>query len=247
MTPSKPPADNRVQDIYEDGSRSALSRYAELAVGSPGIGSLLLYEGITLLCGAVPGVLGYWMRRVTYGWLLGSMGRNVTIGRNVTLRGGRHIHLGDHVFIDDCCVLDARGASEIRIEERVLIARNTIVRARDGRVRLGAGCDVGCNCILGTDSSLEVGSDVLIAAFTYLVAGGNHRFDDHSVPIIQQGTESKGGIRIGDGAWLGARVTVLDGASVGEGTVVGAHGVVTRDLPAMTIARGAPAEVVRER
>ena len=238
---------HRVHEVYGDRSLSPLRRYALLAVGSPRVGALILYELVVLLCGAVPGVLGYGLRRHAYRLILGGMGRRVTIGRNVTIRGGKKITLGDDVFIDDQCVLDARGDSEICIEAGVLVARHSIVRARDGRVRLKAGCDIGCNCILGTDSTLEMGREVLVAAYTYVVAGGNHRIDDGEAPIIRQGTESRGGVRIGDGAWLGARVTVLDGVTIGEGAVIGAHGLVSRDIPAMTVARGVPAKVVRER
>jgi acetyltransferase-like isoleucine patch superfamily enzyme len=238
----------RVHPVFEDERLSSMQRYALLAVGETGVWALLRYELIVLLFGWVPGALGYWLRRTTYGWLLKGMGRNVTLGRNLTLRGGCRIELGDNVFIDDHCVLDARGASSsIRLDEGVLVSRNTVMRAREGSLRIGAGSDLGCNCMVGTDSRLEIGRDVLMAAYGYVVAGGNHNFDDRETPIIRQGTTSRGGITIGDGAWLGARVTVLDGVHLGAGAIVGAHALVTRDIPPMTVAQGIPAKVVRER
>ena len=244
-------ADNknaRVHPVFEDERLSSLQRYALLAVGETGLWALIRYELIVLLFGWVPGALGYWLRRKTYRFLLKEMGGNVTIGRNLTLRGGCRIELGDNVFMDDQCVLDARGASSsIRLDAGVLVSRNTVIRAREGSLRIGAGSDLGCNCMVGTDSRLEIGRDVLMAAYSYVVAGGNHNYDDSDTPIIRQGTTSRGGITIGDGAWLGARVTVLDGASVGEGAIVGAHALVTRDVPPMSIAHGIPAKVVRER
>lgn len=248
MTDSSPTPTRRIHDIYEDRSLPAWKRYALLAVGTASVGRLLLYELLTLCFGGLPGMAGYGLRRHTYRWILGGMGRNVTIGRNVTLRGGCRIHLGDDVHIDDNCVLDARGATaSIAIGDGVLIARNSIVRARDGRLTIGDGADIGCNCILGTDSRLAVGDKVLIAAFAYLVAGGNHVFDDPDTPVIDQGTTSRGGIAVGDGSWIGARVTVLDGVTIGAGAVVGSHALVTRDIPPRAVAQGTPAEVVRER
>ena len=201
-----------------------------------------------LLFSGFPGAAGYWLRQQTYGRLLGEMGRQVTIGCHVTIRGGKRIRLGDNVHIDDGCVLDARGEnSSIDIGARVLMARGTIVRARDGTVRIGEGTDIGCHCILGTDSRLEMGREVLIAAYAYMVAGGNHVVDDPEQPVIRQGTVSKGGITVDDGSWIGARVTVLDGVHIGAGVVLGAHALATRDIPPRTIAYGIPAKIVRHR
>lgn len=239
--------EGRVHSVFGDETLSPLKKYALLAVGSPGIGALLRYELIILFCSRTPGALGYWLRRKLYRFVLGSMGRNVTIGAHVAIRGGAKISVGNDVFIDDNCVLDARGESSMRLGDRVLVARNTIIRARDGTVDIDDGADIGCNCIIGTDSSVRVGKEVLVAGYAYLVAGGNHNIDDPEVPIIRQGVTSRGGIVIGDGAWLGARVTVLDGCEVGEGTVVGSHGLVTKSLPARVIAHGTPATVVRDR
>ena len=242
---SKP--DDRVHAVYGDESLSSWRKYALLAVGTPKLGAVVRHELTTLWCAGMPGALGYWLRRKLYRRLFGSMGRNVTVGTHVTIRGGAKIEIGDDVFIDDNCVLDARGAAMLRLGNRVLLARNTIVRARDGAIEIGDGADIGSNCLLGTDSSLRIGRDVLVAAYSYLVAGGNHNIDDPDTPIIRQGVTSRGGITIGDGAWLGARVTVLDGCAVGEGTVVGAHSLVTRSLPDRVVAHGTPATVVRQR
>jgi len=54
-------------------------------------------------------------------------------------------------------------------------------------------------------------------------------------------------VRIGDDVWLGAYTVVLRGVMIGDGCVVGAHSVVTRDLPAGTVAAGAPARAVAQR
>jgi acetyltransferase-like isoleucine patch superfamily enzyme len=238
----------RVHPVYEDERLSPRRRYALLAVGKPGWWPLLHYETATLLAGGAPGALGYWMRRRLYRGLFGRVGRNLVLGRHVTLRGASRIELGNDVLIDDHCVLDARGENaSIRIEDGVLVSRNTVIRAREGTLRIGAGSDIGCNCVLGTDSRLDVGRDVLMAAYGYLVAGGNHNTDDPDVPIIRQGVTSRGGIEVGDGAWLGARVTVLDGIRVGAGAIVGAHALVTRDVPDRAVAQGIPARVVRAR
>lgn len=248
MHPTDDPRDHCSHQVLSDTTRSSAGKYMELAVGEPSLWRLLLHEIVVTLCCGLPGALGYALRRWLYPLVLGSCGKGVNIGRNVTLRGSRRIHLGDGVSIDDQCVLDARGpGSELRIGDGALIARNTVLRVRNGRLLVGDGCDIGSNCIFGTDSRLELGREVLVAAFVYVVAGGNHNHDDPDIPILRQGLTSRGGVSIGEGVWLGARVTVLDGVTIGAHTIVGAHALVTGDLPEKCVAYGAPARVVRQR
>ena len=52
-------------------------------------------------------------------------------------------------------------------------------------------------------------------------------------------------VAIGDDVWLGARVIVLKGVTIGDGAIVGAGSVVTRDIPPWSIAGGQPAKVIR--
>lgn len=57
----------------------------------------------------------------------------------------------------------------------------------------------------------------------------------------------KGPIRIGNACWIGDRVTVLSGVNVGDGAVIGAGSVVTKDVPAFAIVAGSPARIVKMR
>ncbi len=237
-----------IREIVRDESCSGLKKYAMLAVGKPSIGGLICYELIMLFFSGVFGGLGIVLRRVFYGFLLGGLGRNVTIGRNVVIRGGPRVFIGDNVMIGDDCVLDARGENaEIKIGDDVVISRNTIVRARNAVLDIGNGSDIGANCLLGTDSRLSVGKEVLIGAYTYLCAGGNHCFKGKEICVLSQGVEKGDGVSIGDGAWIGARVTVLDSVSIGKGAVIGAHSLVKKSIPEMSVAFGTPAEVQRQR
>lgn len=240
--------DPQTQNNLHASHASPLRVYAQLVVGHPSLPSLLKHECLTGLFGGCPGAIGYWLRRKTYRHLFGQAGASLIIGKHVTIRGARNIRLGRGVAIDDNVVLDARGENgRIEIGDGVLISRNTIIRARNGTIRIGAGSDIGANCLLATDQQLEMGEHVLIAAFTYLCAGGNHAFDRTDIPIIQQGFTPKGGISIEDNVWIGAHGMVMDGVTIGRGSILGAHSMANHNIPAYSIAWGQPAKRQRSR
>ncbi len=74
----------------------------------------------------------------------------------------------------------------------------------------------------------------------------SHNFSDPNIPINQQGLTCKG-ILIEDDCWLGTGVRVLDGVTIGRGSIVGAGAVVTKSLPPYSIAVGVPARVIDRR
>ena len=236
-----------IQTALSDKKSSSLSKYQDLVVGSRSLAQLVLYESVTLFTSWVPGALGLVLRRITYRWLLGSVGRNVTFGYGVVLRHPHKVHLGDDVVVDDLVVLDAKGTTNrgIRAGDGVFLGRGTILSCKDGDITLGDQVNIGFHSEIFSGSQVTVGRHGLFAAYTYLVGGG-HEFDKAGIPVIEQPRQSRG-ITVGDNVWLGAGAKVLDGVTLGDDVVVGAGAVVTEDLPAGSVAVGVPARVVRTR
>jgi PAS domain-containing protein len=87
----------------------------------------------------------------------------------------------------------------------------------------------------------------VVAAFAYLLSGGEYDLDDAVPFALQKGTCTKGPLEIGEDCWLGAGAKVLDGASLGNRCVIGAGAVVNKPVPANSIAVGVPAHVVKTR
>lgn len=98
---------------------------------------------------------------------------------------------------------------------------------------------------LSGEGGLYVGEKVLIGPHCRLLSAG-HEVDGEAPAIMDAGL-TYGAVRVEDGAWLGAGVTVLPGVRVGKGAVIGAASVVTRDIPDFAVAVGAPAKVLRYR
>lgn len=114
----------------------------------------------------------------------------------------------------------------------------------DARVTLGNATFVGFGSELDISSELHVGSHVLIAPGCFIT---DHSHRHASAGLIDaQGIASRP-VRIGNNVWLGAHVVVLPGVTIGEGAIVGAGAVVTRDVPPRTIVAGVPARAIRSR
>jgi acetyltransferase-like isoleucine patch superfamily enzyme len=93
--------------------------------------------------------------------------------------------------------------------------------------------------------TVEIGDHVLIGP-SVIIHSANHNMDRRDIPIRDQGhTPAK--VVIEENVWLGARVTVLPGVTVGRGAVVAAGAVVTKDVAPYTIVAGVPAKHLRDR
>ncbi|RPI57074.1 MAG: acyltransferase, partial [Acidobacteria bacterium] len=218
-----------------------------LIVGRRGLGALVKHELVVMLSQHVPGALGLVLRKSLYPLLLGSCGRNVVFGQNVVLRHPHKIRIADNVVIDDNCLLDAKGESNtgILVGAGVFVGRNTILSCKDGDIELAEGANIGFNCEIFSASRVRVGRNALIAAYSYLI-GGDHDFSDTSRAVVDQARTSAG-ITVGDGAWLGAGVKVLDGVTIGAQAVIGAGAVVRDSVPDRATAVGVPARIVSTR
>jgi acetyltransferase-like isoleucine patch superfamily enzyme len=244
--PASPREIPRAQDQLFAGG-GALSKYQSLIVGRPGLFALCRYEFVVFFTKACAGALGLALRKLCYPWMLGRCGRNVVFGQNVVLRHPHKIRIGDNVVIDDNCLVDAKGADNagITIGSGVFIGRNTILSCKNGDIDVQDEANIGFNCEVFSASSVRIGPRALLAAYTYLI-GGDHDAGQVDVSVLEQGRSSRG-IAVGEGAWLGAGVKVLDGCDIGAHAIVGTGAVVNRSVPAYAVAAGVPARVLKDR
>jgi acetyltransferase-like isoleucine patch superfamily enzyme len=239
------PAMTPQQARLSDGRTSPLGLYREFSVGDSSWGFLALYEVVTLLTAQLPGLPGFALRACLYPYLFGRTGNRPALGRGLVVRNPRSMTLGEKVMVDDYAVLDARGtAAHISLGDHVSVGRFTTIAAKGGRIELGRGANIGSYCRLATQSRITVGESVLVAAYCY-IGPGNHLPADDSTPLIAREMEMKGGVTIGEHAWIGAHSTILDGVTIGAGAIVGAHSLVRADVPAGAVVAGVPARIIR--
>jgi acetyltransferase-like isoleucine patch superfamily enzyme len=157
-----------------------------------------------------------------------------------------HIVTEGFVFLGKGAQLYARpGYGRLVLGRWVHVGSGTAIRCHEGTLRIGDkvvfGKDDTVNCYL----DVEVGAATIVADWVY-IGDFDHKFSDVTVPIKDQGIV-KSPVRIGPDVWLGVKVTVLRGVTIGRGGVVAANAVVNRDLPAYSVAGGVPARPVRDR
>jgi acetyltransferase-like isoleucine patch superfamily enzyme len=112
------------------------------------------------------------------------------------------------------------------------------------KIRIGARAYLNRGAILDASQSVEIGTDCAIGPVCY-ITDHDHGQDAALPPLGQPLVTAP--TRLGQGVWLGAHVIVLKGVTIGDGAVIGAGSVVTKDIPAEAVAVGAPARVVRFR
>jgi acetyltransferase-like isoleucine patch superfamily enzyme len=168
-------------------------------------------------------------------WLLNRRA-GVRIARPVFISRTSRIELHPDGYSPGGTVAIGPGA---RISEGVILA------PYGGSITIGRDVYLGPYTVLYGHGGLTIGDDVLIAAHVTIIPS-NHGFASLAQPIRRQ-QPSASGIAIGDDVWIGAGARILDGVSIGAGSIVGAGAVVTKSIPPQSIALGVPAKVAGTR
>lgn len=137
---------------------------------------------------------------------------------------GSSTYIGAHTQIDDFVkIKHVGGTADIKIGKYVYINSCTVLYS-------GNGIIIGDNVLFGPNCSL---------------VPVNHTFTDKVALIREQGfQESRGGIIIEDDVWIGANVTILDGAIIRKGAIIGANSLVNKEITAYSINHGSPTKQV---
>lgn len=113
-----------------------------------------------------------------------------------------------------------------------------------------SGLTIGDNSSLGIDSEafgpISIGRDVMMGPECVIITR-NHAHSRTDVSMIRQGYEDYRPVTIGDDVWIGRRVIILPGVSIGDGAIVSAGAVVTKDVQPYTVVGGVPARKIKER
>jgi lipopolysaccharide O-acetyltransferase len=137
----------------------------------------------------------------------------------------------------------------IRLGTRVSIDRGarldcyTLVE-KYPKLTIGSGTMIGFGCSFLCASKIEVGKNCTFASNVF-VTDENHGISDPSKPYIYQNLATSP-VSIGNNCWIGEKVVILPGVTIGDSSVIGAGSVVTKSIPAYSIGVGNPCHVVKQ-
>ena len=157
------------------------------------------------------------------------------IGKRLPLSHGR-IQVGQKNFRLWCVKGFCKSVGEIvNIEKGAYIPNDLTIGDNSG---IGVNSEIGSGTYIG--DNVMMGPDCII--FTT-----SHKHDRTDIPIGKQGMTDVKPVHIGNNCWIGTRVIIMPGVTIGEGSIIGAGAVVTRDIPSNVIAAGVPAKVIKNR
>jgi acetyltransferase-like isoleucine patch superfamily enzyme len=145
----------------------------------------------------------------------------------------------------------------ITIGQNCVISGHLLVYAHAGSIQIGDWVFIGSGTSIWSSANITIGNRVLISHNVNILDNNAHPIDAkarfaQSKAILTSGhPRSDPGIdaapvQIGDDAWVSYGASILRGVTIGEGAIVGAASVVTRDVEAWTVVAGNPARVIRQ-
>jgi acetyltransferase-like isoleucine patch superfamily enzyme len=174
--------------------------------------------------------IGFFLRYWFWKMMIHSMGGKV--GKNVKFYGGVRI------------VGNSPGAIGIGDDVRILRGV-TISTTSTGKITIGNRVHIGEGTVIFSGLSIKIGNDVIIGPQNVIV-DSDHRYQDLSIPMNRQPLSFKE-VSIGEDVWIASHCVVTKGVTIHKGAVIGAGGVVNKDIPPYSIAVGVPARVIKKR
>ena len=104
-----------------------------------------------------------------------------------------------------------------------------------------------CNdfCVFGVNEKIIIGQNVMIAD-AVSIRDTDHNHDDINIPMVNQGIITSPVI-VGDDVWVGYGATILKGVEIGNGAIIAAGSVVTKNVPPLAVVGGIPAKIIKMR
>lgn len=164
-----------------------------------------------------------------------ALGRGARVHPRARVDGTlRSVRLAAGCKVSERVVLATPGHGTIELGEAVWLAHDCEIET-DGRITVGTGTTIQRRSTLS--GNVTVGAFCILAPNVF-VSSGTHLPD-------ADGTLPDRPVVVGDHCWLGVNVAVMPGVTIGDGAVVGANSVVTRDVAPGDVVAGAPARVIR--
>ena len=153
----------------------------------------------------------------------------------------------------DCRKIKLQHNCQLTIKEGSIIDGTLIFEQPEASILIGKNTFIGGSSLISSDL-IEIGDDVLIAWGCTIIDHNSHALEskdrasdvkNHYMGYKNWDNVVKKPIHIGDKAWIGFNTIILKGVTIGEGSIIAAGSVVTKDVPPFTVFGGNPARMIR--
>jgi len=162
-------------------------------------------------------------------FLFGSYGKDVYIEPGVVINRPRYVHIGDHVRIKQLTNINLHASDK---------------KSKEGLLFLGNSVTIAQGCIISAYHRIVIGENTGIGPYT-LITDNARKAGDVSGPSKEQEVVL-GYVDIGPDCMIGFNSCIFMNVTIGQHCIIGATSVVTRDIPAYSIAAGSPAKVIKQ-
>jgi acetyltransferase-like isoleucine patch superfamily enzyme len=177
----------------------------------------------------------------------------ISIGKYTKIYGQKsNIVFGKLCKIEDNVTLQGISLHGLQFGSRVTICEGAMIRPSGhwgGQIgfglKVGDYSSVGAYSYIGCSGKIEIGNHVMIGPNVSIIAE-NHNFKLTDIPMQKQGVSNKG-IKIEDDVWIGTKAIILDGVTIGKGSIVAAGTIVTKNIEPFSIVGGVPAKIIKKR
>jgi len=232
--------------IPRGGLKKGFWKYVIEVTGERSL-SRFLWQGLIFnLFSGFPTVVGSVLRGYAYRGILGHVGSSCLIEKSVRFFAPQRVFLGDRVLICEHSFINASYlGSEIQIKNDVHISRGVYLRAMGRKIMIDELVTIGTGSIIW--GQVEIGKYSQIGPQVQFLSE-RHGFDPMTPVRFQDVPASEADkIVVGKDVFIGANAIVLNGVTLGDGSIIGAGAVVTKDVPSYSMAVGIPARVIRKR
>lgn len=147
--------------------------------------------------------------------------------------------------------LQLSGCSNIKIGDNTTVLSNARLAVygsgSEANITIGNNCYIGFgfSALASAEANISIGDNVLFAS-NVLVTNENHGIDPESnTPYMDQKLSARD-VEIGNGCWIGEKVCILSGVTIGEKCIIGAGSIVTKSIPSYSIVVGNPARIIKQ-
>lgn len=202
--------------------------------------TVLFDKGFSVIRG---GVLIKPFLKKSKGVVFAEKGARIQFGHKVKVGSG--LNLMKHATINALSYDGVEIGNNFTLGKYAIIECTGVLRNVGSSLKIGNNVGINHYCFIGVRGDIEIGDDVIFGPRVNIFSE-NHNYEQINVPIKHQGV-TKDKTVIGNDVWIGANVSIMSGVNIGDGCIIAAGAVVTKDIPSYSIVGGVPAKIIKNR